>query len=204
MTLHGAKGLEFDVVFLPGWEEEIFPSRLSLDENGNRAWRKNAASPMSASRAPRAGLYLAMSPTGICMATGSTPCRRALSPNCRTSILNANRTLQMGARAGGNIWQGGAQGDDVGASGCHRYGNNCAPDRGGVLYRALLRRSKGARLKSRRRRREGKCNVGDRVFHEKFGPGTVRRVDHDKLEIAFDKAGIKKVMESFVRPGDGG
>src|SRR6185312_11769171 len=36
MTLHGAKGLEFDNVFLPGWEEEIFPSRLSLTENGNQ------------------------------------------------------------------------------------------------------------------------------------------------------------------------
>ena len=48
-------------------------------------------------------------------------------------------------------------------------------------------------------KREGKLNVGDRVQHEKFGPGTIKRIDHDKLEIAFDKAGLKKVMENFVR-----
>jgi len=41
--------------------------------------------------------------------------------------------------------------------------------------------------------------IGDRVFHEKFGPGTIRRIDHDKLEIVFDKAGVKKVMENFVQ-----
>jgi len=47
-------------------------------------------------------------------------------------------------------------------------------------------------------RAEGEPNIGDRVTHEKFGLGTVRRVDHDKLEVAFDKKGILKVMAGFV------
>jgi len=47
-------------------------------------------------------------------------------------------------------------------------------------------------------KREGKLNVGDRVTHEKFGTGTIRRIDRDKLDIFFDKAGLKKVMEGFV------
>jgi DNA helicase-2/ATP-dependent DNA helicase PcrA len=51
MTLHAAKGLEFDTVFLPGWEEGLFPSQRTMDENGLRVSKKNAASPMWASRA---------------------------------------------------------------------------------------------------------------------------------------------------------
>jgi DNA helicase-2/ATP-dependent DNA helicase PcrA len=49
-------------------------------------------------------------------------------------------------------------------------------------------------------RREGRLNIGDRVMHTSFGIGTIRKIDHDKLEILFDKGGIKKVMESFVKP----
>ena len=44
--------------------------------------------------------------------------------------------------------------------------------------------------------------VGERVFHQKFGYGTVKRVEHDKLEIAFDKAGVKKVVDSFVQAAE--
>jgi DNA helicase-2/ATP-dependent DNA helicase PcrA len=46
MTIHAAKGLEFDQVFLPGWEEGVFPSQRALDEGASPAWRKNAAWPM--------------------------------------------------------------------------------------------------------------------------------------------------------------
>ena len=47
-------------------------------------------------------------------------------------------------------------------------------------------------------RRIGGFKSGDRVFHQKFGYGTVQRVEDNKLEISFDKAGDKKVMDSFV------
>jgi DNA helicase-2/ATP-dependent DNA helicase PcrA len=48
-------------------------------------------------------------------------------------------------------------------------------------------------------RKEGEPTIGDRVMHEKFGLGTVRRVDHDKLEVSFDKKGVLKVMAGFVK-----
>jgi DNA helicase-2/ATP-dependent DNA helicase PcrA len=47
MTLHSAKGLEFDTVFLPGWEEGLFPSQRSVEEHGLKASKRSAASPMS-------------------------------------------------------------------------------------------------------------------------------------------------------------
>ncbi|HBM90293.1 MAG TPA: DNA helicase II, partial [Rhodospirillaceae bacterium] len=48
------------------------------------------------------------------------------------------------------------------------------------------------------RKREGKINVGDHVTHKTFGTGKVRHIEGDKLEIFFDKAGVKKVVERFV------
>ena len=43
--------------------------------------------------------------------------------------------------------------------------------------------------------------VGERVFHQKFGYGLIEDVDGNKLTIAFDKAGRKRVVDSFVTRG---
>jgi DNA helicase-2/ATP-dependent DNA helicase PcrA len=53
-----------------------------------------------------------------------------------------------------------------------------------------------------RRRPDKAITRGMRVFHQKFGYGTVRAADGDKLEIDFEQSGIKKVLDSFVVPAD--
>ena len=42
--------------------------------------------------------------------------------------------------------------------------------------------------------------IGDRVFHQKFGYGAITGIEGDKLDIAFDKAGDKKVVAKFITP----
>ena len=42
--------------------------------------------------------------------------------------------------------------------------------------------------------------IGERVFHQKFGYGLIEDIEGNKLSIAFDKAGAKKVIDSFVQP----
>ena len=46
--------------------------------------------------------------------------------------------------------------------------------------------------------REDALPVGTRVFHQKFGYGTVNAVSDDRLDVAFDKAGAKRVLDRFV------
>jgi DNA helicase-2/ATP-dependent DNA helicase PcrA len=109
--------------------------------------------------------------------------------------IERQSSIQEAGRAGGHMWQRNDERRERAPSIFQQInaGRNSMPPR-----------LKPAQIEGRAReikpvRPEGKLNIGDRVFHEKFGPGTVKRVDHDKLEIAFDKAGVRKVMESFVR-----
>jgi DNA helicase-2/ATP-dependent DNA helicase PcrA len=87
MTLHAAKGLEFPAVFLPGWEDGLFPSQRSMDESGPEGARRGAAAGLCRHHPGRGGLHdLLRRPTGGSMASGKARCRRASSTNCRRSM----------------------------------------------------------------------------------------------------------------------
>jgi len=205
MTLHGAKGLEFDVVFLPGWEEEIFPSRLSLTENGNKGLEEER-------RLAYVGITRAKQRAFISHVANrhlhgnwvnALPSRFiAELPEEHIERQSAIRGGAMGGMGGGTIpprrqWQ-----DDDRPARSPSIFQQIRTTQSYGQSRAEPVQIEGRAYEIKTPRREGQLNVGDRVTHDKFGIGTIRRIDHDKLDIAFDKAGLKKVMLGFVRAAE--
>ncbi len=214
MTLHSAKGLEFDTVFLPGWEEGLFPHQRALDEQGRAGLEEER-------RLAHVGITRARRRAKIYFATN-----RRIHGSWSTTIpsrfldeLPANN-VEITESKGGAGWGG------AGGYGPSRFDNvesfgstystpgwqRAQANRGrGGFDETGARYDAGARGAARRKPMtiegeliakstgtESEFTLGDRVFHQKFGYGHVARVDGNKLTIAFEKAGEKKVVDSFV------
>ncbi|SNR86592.1 MULTISPECIES: ATP-dependent helicase [unclassified Azospirillum] len=208
MTLHGAKGLEFDVVFLPGWEEGVFPSQRTLDENGIAGLEEERRLAYVGITRGRQRVYISHAANRRIHGTWATSIpSRFVEELPEEHIETENNPGIGGAGFGGGRGEGGYGGGYGGGWGgggggfgdrFNRMGQKAAqaPARGGRLI-------EGTALDVTPRSRPNRAyNPGDRVFHSKFGYGTVKMVENDKLEISFDVAGIKKVMDSFVVPAD--
>ncbi len=200
MTLHGAKGLEFDYVFLPGWEEEIFPSRRSLDENGAVGLEEER-------RLAYVGLTRARKQAFI-----SFVHNRLLHGSMISAIPSrfvAELPDEHVERRDSAIIYGG-----YGAGSFSRqrhFDDELRRERVPPLMQQIRAGQGGygtprraVEIEGRARpvdlpRREDGLNIGDRVQHDTFGAGVIRRIEQDKLEISFDRAGVKKVLARFVR-----
>ena len=229
MTLHSAKGLEFDNVFLPGWEEGLFPSQRTLDEQGRAGLeeeRRLAHVGLTRARR-RAKLYFATNRRIHGTWTTTIPSRFLDElPAASVEITES----KGGGGWGGSGGYGPSRFDNVesfGSSyttpGWQRAQANRARDRNGQgqgqarsgFEEEQSSFSAGAEFGSFARKKratvtiEGELvakstgavsefSLDDRVFHQKFGYGHVIRVDGNKLTIAFEKAGEKKVVDSFV------
>jgi ATP-dependent DNA helicase UvrD/PcrA len=227
MTLHSAKGLEFDNVFLPGWEEGLFPSQRTLDEQGRAGLEEER-------RLAHVGLTRARRRAKIFFATN-----RRIHGTWSTTIPSRfldelpAQSVEITESKGGSGW-GGAGGygpsrfdnvESFGSSyttpGWQRAQANRNRNRGGQArggFNEDQSSFSGSRSDafgggfSRNKRSpmviEGELvakstsvsefSLDDRVFHQKFGYGHVVKIDGNKLTIAFDKAGEKKVVDSFV------
>lgn len=203
MTLHAAKGLEFDTVFLPGWEEGLFPHQRALDEGGVAALEEER-------RLAYVGLTRARKQAAISFAAN-----RRIYDQWQSSLPSRFIDELPGEHVRFLSDQGlyGGPASPVGALAEDTDGFDYAPASGPGRYHAHLgaSQSPGQLARARRAARddarqkafvgdERGIGVGQTVFHQKFGYGRVRSADGDKLEIDFEKAGIKKVMGSFVEP----
>jgi DNA helicase-2/ATP-dependent DNA helicase PcrA len=195
MTLHSAKGLEFDNVFLPGWEEGLFPSQRTLDEQGRAGLEEER-------RLGHVGLTRARRRAKIYFATN-----RRIHGTWSTTIPSRfldelpSANVEITESKGGSAWGGtGGYGasrfDDMEAS---SFSSSSGPDFGSFSSRRRGPMTIEGELVAKSTGTTSEFSLSDRVFHQKFGYGRVTKIDGNKLTIAFDKAGEKKVVDSFVQ-----
>ena len=193
MTLHAAKGLEFDTVFLPGWEEGIFPSQRTLEENGGAGLEEERRLAYVGITRARRKLFISFAANRRIHGLW-----QSAIPSRFISELPENHLIEEMAR-GLSIGRiepvmiGPAE-TRVGKPG---YGPGW--DRMAIRtknsHNTLLDMSNVQVITNEQ---QSKFTIGDRVFHLKFGMGDVQEIEGDKLDIQFDKAGRKKVIASFV------
>ncbi|MBY5932117.1 UvrD-helicase domain-containing protein [Tateyamaria omphalii] len=204
MTLHAAKGLEFPQVFLPGWEDGLFPSQRSMDENGVKGLEEER-------RLAYVGITRAEEVCTISFASN----RRVFGQ--WQSSMPSRFVDELPEDHVDVLTPPGLYGGGFGAA---------APNMGGesrlhqAAAEANVYNSPGwKRLQARAGERPlsqpqesrntvidlnavSAFTVGERVFHQKFGYGAIVGIEGDKLEVDFEKAGLKKVVSRFVSGTD--
>lgn len=191
MTLHGAKGLEFDTVFLPGWEEGVFPNQRSMDETG-----------LAGLEEERRLAYV-----GITRAKKRATITHAANRQMYGSWVNSIPSRFISELPPEHIEMESQSGLYHGSSNSSGYGRQSRDDNNQRSFPSA-RRGKGSSLgygvdsgggiPSTRASGNG-FQAGNKIFHEKFGNGVIISVEGDKLDIRFTHAGRKKVLDSFVK-----
>lgn len=242
MTLHSAKGLEFDTVFLPGWEEGVFPNQRALDEQGRAGLeeeRRLAYVGLTRAR-KRAKVFFASNRRIHGLWQSSVPSRfldelsekdvevtesrggsgwgggqgqgrygygpsrfdeaKSFGSSYSTPGWQRAQNAQNAARTGGGSFGGASGGSSGGFTGGRdtggfdnrptRFAASTAARGTRIIEGELIAKSTGA---------PARFGLGERVFHQKFGYGEVVAVEGNKLTVQFDKAGEKKVVDSFVQ-----
>ncbi|SDA19592.1 ATP-dependent helicase [Sphingomonas sp. NFR15] len=210
MTIHAAKGLEYDTVFLVGWEEGLFPSQRAIDEGGNASLEEERRlAYVAITRARRRAIILHAANRRIYgQWTSSIPSRFV------GELPSAHIESENSMSGGESLWRANwseradpfadvARGTGRGPGWQRAAG---VKDGGSFTSRTFSReptRVVEARASAVSLGNKGRSDleVGMRVFHQKFGYGAIALIEGNKLEIDFDEAGRKRVMDTFVTVG---
>ena len=205
MTMHAAKGLEFDNVFLPGWEEGVFPSQRALDEGGLAALEEERRlAYVAITRARRKCTILHAANRRIYGQWSSSIPSRFIA-DLPAEHIDEETTLTGGA----SLWRANWSETEDPFAHVSRDRPDRSRARGPGWQRALSSgydpvpkrlAEPGRSAASFAAQPRGDIAIGARVFHDKFGYGEVLGQEGNKLEIEFETSGRKKVIDSFVTP----
>ncbi len=207
MTLHGAKGLEFPLVFLPGWEEGVFPSQRSIDEKGVKGLEEER-------RLAYVGVTRAKQDARISFAanrlvygrwTSQLPSRFVdelplahVEPQSDTGYYGASTGMKEAKSRWDDAPSFGSGYSSPGWKRAQSFTSGQPARSASTPARKAIIEGDGRLIATAVPKPGSDWSRGDRVFHQKFGYGAVRAVEGNKLVVAFEKAGEKKVIDSFV------
>lgn len=204
MTMHGAKGLEFDNVFLPGWEEGVFPSQRAIDEGGLASLEEERRlAYVAITRAKKkCTIFHAANRRIYGQWTSSIPSR--FIEELPEDHIEVETTMSGGA----SMWQANWSESEDPFAHVAKQRPNRAQSRGPGWQRALDSgyETRPARVMENRRsaasfaaKPRSDIAIGAQVHHDKFGSGVVMGQEGNKLEIEFEDYGTKRVIDSFVK-----
>ena len=201
MTLHAAKGLEFPAVFLPGWEDGLFPSQRSMDESGLKGVEEERR--LAYVGITRAEELCTISFAGNRRVYGQWQSQMPSRfidelPEDHVDVLTPPGLYGGGYGAAG-LGGSGIETRAAEADGYNSPGWRRLQARAGQRPLSQPRESKASVIDAQA---VSSHTVGERVFHQKFGYGAIIAIEGDKLEIDFEKAGVKKVVAKFVTGAD--
>ncbi len=200
MTLHAAKGLEFPAVFLPGWEDGLFPSQRSMDESGLKGLEEERRlAYVGITRAERICTISFVGNRRVFGQWQSALPSRFIDeiPPEHVDVLTAPGLYGGGYGAAApqsNLHEAASRADVYNSPGWRRLKERASAR---PVSQPSESRNSVIDLTA-----TSSHTVGERVFHQKFGYGTITGIEGDKLDIAFEKAGDKKVVAKFIMPAD--
>ncbi|UWQ52670.1 ATP-dependent helicase [Leisingera caerulea] len=209
MTLHAAKGLEFPAVFLPGWEDGLFPSQRSMDESGLKGLEEER-------RLAYVGITRAEQICTISFA-GNRRVFGQWQSQLPSRFIDELPEEHVEVLTPPGLYGGGygaaAPGGGMGAGQVRSTIDEKVAQADGYNSPGWKRMQARAGQRGLSQPKESKHQVidltatssftlGERVFHQKFGYGAITGIEGDKLEVEFEKAGTKKVVARFVSATD--